>query len=571
MNTEKRNMGYDKESHPTYSKLKLTMLQLLLDVAIISHFFQAIIKFLFELVVPFPKQLQIPSDHEETTNINKEGEENFKTECKGLFPTITKTSLSGKVDEKSSLRNPQPCSTGLTTRLLPFKNERGEIEWTFTDDIVPGTELDCFKMTHTLGDSVERKIPVNAQHEHEYDHGHEHQIKQENNLSPTTSNSSNNESILSNEKNKKKDKEETPMTSNSSPYSSSEHDEYKVKSEEDGEIKTYHCPHCNAVFKIRGYLTRHVKKHAINKAYSCPFHKFSIYIDENNITHKCHPTGGFSRRDTYKTHLKARHFKYPHGTKTKDRSNTPGNCSMCGEHFQNSEIWCEIHIEGAECKFLPAGFKGKSIIKNRLKKQLTKQRSKKLSESIDSSSLFETPSSNSSKTPVPLDNNSMSYDYNNSNSPSTSTSSGNANTADLATNDVTPDTNDQNGGTPIYYNHLFQLPTPKTQQLQQHLQDEQQHQRPRQQNQELQQRQQHPYQQGEKYQEGERQPDYLMFEQFKPHISNFQESQLMYEDYDDEFCLDVDQLNKTGFNNYNEILSYLPQNNGHPYQQHVHY
>lgn len=564
MNTEKRTMGFAKETHPVYSKLKLAMLQILLDVAIISHFFQAIIQILFEFVVPFPKHLQMPSDHEETANIKKEEEENIKVECGGLFPTITKTSLSGKIDEKSIPGNPQPCSTGLTTRLLPFKNERGEIEWTFTDDIVLGTELDCFKMTPTV---VDRKIPVSSQDEHMYDHGHEYHIKQENTLSPMSSNSSNNESILSNEKNKKKDKEETPMTANSSPYLSSDHDEYKVKSEEDGETKTYNCPHCNAVFKIRGYLTRHIKKHAINKAYSCPFHKFSIYIDENNITHKCHPTGGFSRRDTYKTHLKARHFKYPHGTKTKDRSNTPGNCSMCGEHFQNSEIWCEIHIEGAECKFLPAGFKGKSIIKNRLKKQLTKQRSKKLGESVDSCSLFETPSSNSSKTPIPLDSNSMSYEYNNSNSPSNSTSSGNTNNANLATNVVTPDTNDQNGSTPIYCNQLFQLPTRKTQQkLQQHQQDEKhQDQQPRQQNQELQHRQQHPYEQDEQ------QPDYLMFEQFKPHKNVFQESQLMYEDYDDEFCLDVDQLNKTGFNNYNEILSYLPQNSGQPYQQHVHY
>lgn len=560
MNTEKRTMGYAKETHPVYSKLKLAILQVLLDVAIISHFFQAIVKTLFKFIVPFPKHLQIPSGHEETTNLKKEEEESIKGECEGLFPTITKTSLSGKIDEKSTPGSPQPCSTGLTTRLLPFKNEKGEIEWTFTDDIVPGTELDCFKMTPTV---VERNIPVNAVNEHIYDHGHEHHIKQENNLSPTSSNSSNNESILSNEKNKKKDKEETPMTSNSSPYSSSDHDEYKVKSEEDGEIKTYNCPHCNAVFKIRGYLTRHVKKHAINKAYSCPFHKFSIYIDENNITHKCHPTGGFSRRDTYKTHLKARHFKYPHGTKTKDRSNTPGNCSMCGEHFQNSEIWCEIHIEGAECKFLPAGFKGKSIIKNRLKKQLTKQRSKKLGESIDSCSLFETPSSNSSKTPVPLDNNLMSYDYNNSNSPSNSTSSDNDNCANLATNVVTPDVNDQNGS----YNQLFQLPTPSTKKLQQNQQDKQhQDQQPRQQNQGVHQRQQHPYQQDEQ------EPEYhVMFEQFKPHKSIFQESQLLYEDYDDEFCLDVDQLNKTGFNNYNEILSYLPQNSGQPYQQHVHY
>ena len=559
MNTENRTMGYANKTHPVYSKFKLVILQVLLDVAIISHFFQAIVKALFEFIVPFPKYLQVPNGNEETIHYTEEDEENIKGECDGLFPSITKTSLSGKIEE-SIPGNPQPCSTGLTTRLLPFKNERGEIEWSFTDDIVPGTELDCFKMTPSV---VDRTNPTNAQDEQVYDHGHEVYIKQENNLSPMSSNSSNNESILSNEKNKKKDKEETPMTSNSSPYSYSEHDEYKVKSEEDGDKRTYNCPHCNAVFKIRGYLTRHIKKHAINKAYSCPFHKFSIYIDENNITHKCHPTGGFSRRDTYKTHLKARHFKYPQGTKTKDRPTTPGKCSMCGEHFENSEMWCEIHIEGAECKFLPPGFKGKSIVKNRLKRQLTKQRSQKSGGNIDSCS-FETPSSNPSKSPVPLDSSSMSYDYNNSNSPSNSTTSGNSNSA--ATNVVTPDTNDHNGSTPVSYNQLFQLPTPKTHQTRQlQLEEQHEHQQTRQYSQELQQGQQYPYQQVEQ------QPDYLMFEQFKPHKSIFQESQLLYEDYDDEFCLDVDQLYKTGLNNYNEISSYLPQKSNQPYQQHVYY
>lgn len=558
MNTEKGTMGYARETHPVYSKSKAVILQVLLDVAIISHLFQSIIKFLFDCIVPFPKQLQMRSNLEETTI---EDEENIKGECEGLFPSITKTSLSGKVEEKSLPENPQPCSTGLTTRLLPFKNEKGEIEWTFTDDIVPGTELDCFKMAPAVDNSSNNSNPlVKHEHKQEQEHEHEHN-KLENNLSPTSSNSSNNDSILSNEKNKKKEKEETPMTSNSSPFSSSDHDEYKSKSDDDTENKTYHCPHCDAVFKIRGYLTRHVKKHAINKAYSCPFHKFSIYMDENNITHKCHPTGGFSRRDTYKTHLKSRHFKYPDGVKTKDRASSPGNCSMCGEHFQNSEIWCEIHIEGSECKFLPVGFKGKSIIKNRLKKQLSKQRSKKL-EGIESSKLFQTPTSNPSQTPAPLDN--MSYEYNNSESPSHSTSSGNITSTNTTTNDVSPGTNVENGGTPIYYNQLFQLPSSHTQQSQQR---QQQHEHEA----EHQQEHQNEYQQHPHPGQFNQQHEYYMFDQFRPSKNDFHDPQLMYEDYDDEFCLDVDQLNKSAFNNYNEILSYVPQNNNHPYQQHVHY
>lgn len=242
-----------------------------------------------------------------------------------LFPLITHEDIK---DEDAL--NAKACSTGLTTRLLPFKNEDGEIEWAFTEDVIPGNELDLFKIK---------------------DHD----------LSPVTSNSSNNELIIS----KKKDDgshHQTPISSSSSP-----------DSDDDDENKVHQCPHCDAVFKIRGYLTRHLKKHAAKKAYSCPFHKYSIYIDENNITHKCHPNGGFSRRDTYKTHLKSRHFRYPKGTKTKERATAPGNCSMCGEHFQNSEIWSEIHVEGGECKFLPPGFKGKSRFKNRMRKQLSKR------------------------------------------------------------------------------------------------------------------------------------------------------------------------------------------------------
>lgn len=218
------------------------------------------------------------------------------------------------------------CSTGITSSYLPIKNQDGKFEWKFSDEFVLGNELDAFKIKNEAGST----------------------------LSPTVSNSSsNNESILS-EKNKV-----SPPTTHSLPYSDSN---------ESG--KVHQCPHCDATFKIRGYLTRHLKKHATKKAYSCPFHKFSIYVDDNNITHKCHPNGGFSRRDTYKTHLKSRHFKYPKGTKTKDRVNSSGNCSMCNEFFPNAEIWCELHVEGGECKFLPLGFKGKSRIKNRLKRQL---------------------------------------------------------------------------------------------------------------------------------------------------------------------------------------------------------
>lgn len=259
-----------------------------------------------------------------------------------LFPSITEVRITTE-DECSA----KACSTGLTTRLLPFKNKNGEIEWAFTDESnTPGSELDVFKITNVKNE-------------------------QNNELTPVTSNSSHSDSIISsNNKQSGNDNTsvDTPLTN--SPFS----DQEDLKGSDLTEM--YQCPDCDASFKIRGYLTRHLKKHAVKKAYCCPFYSFSIYVDENNITHKCHPNGGFSRRDTYKTHLKSRHFKYPEGVKTKERTNSPGYCGMCNEYFPNSEIWCEIHVEGGECRHLPKGFTGKSRIKNRLRKQQQKQKQK---------------------------------------------------------------------------------------------------------------------------------------------------------------------------------------------------
>ncbi|ONH65508.1 Transcription factor STP1 [Cyberlindnera fabianii] len=108
-----------------------------------------------------------------------------------------------------------------------------------------------------------------------------------------------------------------------------------------------------------GYLTRHIKKHALNKAYECPF------FDEHS-ENKCHPNGGFSRRDTYKTHLKARHFKYPPGTRSQDRAITAGKCGLCNKPYESNEDWVERHIEGGECEALPKGYTGR--VKNSRRK-----------------------------------------------------------------------------------------------------------------------------------------------------------------------------------------------------------
>lgn len=113
--------------------------------------------------------------------------------------------------------------------------------------------------------------------------------------------------------------------------------------------KSHECPYCHAKFRLRGYLTRHLKKHSKKKAYKCPFY-------DPNADPKCHATGGFSRRDTCKTHLKARHFKYPPGVKSGERRGMMGWCSACGEKFLNNEIWVERHIEAGLCPGLPADY-----------------------------------------------------------------------------------------------------------------------------------------------------------------------------------------------------------------------
>lgn len=108
------------------------------------------------------------------------------------------------------------------------------------------------------------------------------------------------------------------------------------------EVRRFRCPHCKQAFRIKGYLTRHVKKHAKYKPYTCP------YWSKSDDT-PCHSTGGFSRKDTYKMHLKARHFVYPRGVFSRDRPRSRGRCGGCGREFANNEVWVEGHILPGEC------------------------------------------------------------------------------------------------------------------------------------------------------------------------------------------------------------------------------
>ena len=111
------------------------------------------------------------------------------------------------------------------------------------------------------------------------------------------------------------------------------------------------CHYCDASFRMRGYLTRHIKKHAIEKAYKCPFFKKDAPPEL-----RCHNSGGFSRRDTYKTHLKSRHLLYPKGVRPQDRNKSSGHCGQCGEFFANIENWVEQHIESGDCTGLPRDY-----------------------------------------------------------------------------------------------------------------------------------------------------------------------------------------------------------------------
>lgn len=109
----------------------------------------------------------------------------------------------------------------------------------------------------------------------------------------------------------------------------------------------YQCEHCLAKFKVKGYLTRHIKKHNVSKAFVCPF--YQEHPSESNGT-KCHPNGGFSRRDTFKTHLKAIHFIYPPGTKSLERRTRGGRCAGCFQQFANNKEWLSEHIEAGRCR-----------------------------------------------------------------------------------------------------------------------------------------------------------------------------------------------------------------------------
>lgn len=111
--------------------------------------------------------------------------------------------------------------------------------------------------------------------------------------------------------------------------------------------KPYACKTCQRPFKRLNDLVRHERRHLSQGGqwqFECPFHKGSP---------TCHPTGHFSRCDTYKNHLRAIHFKYPPHTHKAERAGLRGNCGACGQSFVTAQAWLQDHVATGACPAIP--------------------------------------------------------------------------------------------------------------------------------------------------------------------------------------------------------------------------
>lgn len=215
----------------------------------------------------------------------------------------------------------KPCSTSTMSMFVPIKNEAGEYEFKLAngseENIIPYGSLRKGQLTPDSDVGIHNQpLSTNIDTKNGFI-----------NLSPVSS-------AKSTDSNNSLNLNTTTGESGDSEGNESS----------DGTEKMYQCNQCDSKFKCKSYLTRHAKKHSDQKAFRCPFYK------EDN---KCHQTGGFSRRDTFKTHLKSRHFEYPPGIKSSKRTGMMGWCGICGEKFLNNEIWVERHIDMGLCPGLP--------------------------------------------------------------------------------------------------------------------------------------------------------------------------------------------------------------------------
>ncbi|KAK9387323.1 hypothetical protein V1515DRAFT_601455 [Lipomyces mesembrius] len=107
--------------------------------------------------------------------------------------------------------------------------------------------------------------------------------------------------------------------------------------------RPHSCTVCGRGFSRPNDLLRHQKSHQGDAPFCCPYHA---------ADGRCHPSGGFSRCDTYKNHLKSMHFDYPAGTKKKERQGAGGKCRACLMEFENVDEWISAHVESGRCKVL---------------------------------------------------------------------------------------------------------------------------------------------------------------------------------------------------------------------------
>ncbi|KAG7836881.1 hypothetical protein KL943_000920 [Ogataea angusta] len=155
-------------------------------------------------------------------------------------------------------------------------------------------------------------------------------------------------------------KQEDPVLSSSQsslPRSSSDGSEstlVRSPTSSESDQDSYICDICHVSLKLKSYLTRHMKKHRDMLPYKCPYHSANKDADFKTSWAEycgtiCHPTGSFSRRDTLKMHLKARHFIYPMGTRFKNRNTAPGRCAGCFTEFPSNSEWINTHVLNNSC------------------------------------------------------------------------------------------------------------------------------------------------------------------------------------------------------------------------------
>ncbi|GME74091.1 unnamed protein product [[Candida] boidinii] len=252
-----------------------------------------------------------------------------------LFPQRSNF-ISSLTNSNSNLNE---CSTGPESQLFSFTNKNGELEWSLMDNNSKSSlNLDPnYHQLSPISDSSTHSPNNNKQQQPQQDQQHDtkstnpiygfvslspissikstgssHMSGNESNTTnPTTTNNSpnvssgndddmspHNDKMVSSSASEGEDdedekengkstifkeiKKEFVSTPNSSKASDDDEEDIEgdVVTDEKGN-KVHQCPYCDSKFRMRGYLTRHIKKHNSEKAYRCPYYN-------HDSTQKCH-------------------------------------------------------------------------------------------------------------------------------------------------------------------------------------------------------------------------------------------------------------------------------------------